>query len=345
MRVILSGYYGAGNGGDEALLASLLQMLPPQVAPIVLSRAPAHTRKQYQVEAVDSRSPAQVLEAFREAAGFIWGGGSLIQDVTSALSPLYYCTLMALAQSRGLKTLAWAQGVGPLQRPFTRWLARQTFRGCSGISVRDAQSARLLQTWGLDPVVGADPVWALAPQPFRGELPPAPRLALALRPHVGLTPERLRHLVIALGQFQQHTRVSVVLVPFQPSRDEPLARQIQTALPGPSQVVTCPDPRELKGLFREMTMVIAMRFHALVMAAAAGCRCFALSYDPKVSQLMAQLALPGWDLNQIPDPDALTPHWLDCYHQGRVLTPQAIQVQTAEALNHQQLLQVLLPSA
>jgi len=39
-------------------------------------------------------------------------------------------------------------------------------------------------------------------------------------------------------------------------------------------------------------MAIGMRFHSLIMAAAECC--FALSYDPKVSQLMEELAMPGW---------------------------------------------------
>ena len=35
-KAILCGYYGLGNAGDEALLLSLLQMLPPNIQPIVL---------------------------------------------------------------------------------------------------------------------------------------------------------------------------------------------------------------------------------------------------------------------------------------------------------------------
>ncbi|WP_421655307.1 hypothetical protein [Leptothermofonsia sp. ETS-13] len=40
VQAILCGYYGQGNGGDEALLVSLLQMLPQHVAPLVLSGNP-----------------------------------------------------------------------------------------------------------------------------------------------------------------------------------------------------------------------------------------------------------------------------------------------------------------
>ena len=45
IQAVLCGYYGMGNGGDEALLVSLLQMLPPQVKPIVLSGNPPKIKK------------------------------------------------------------------------------------------------------------------------------------------------------------------------------------------------------------------------------------------------------------------------------------------------------------
>jgi polysaccharide pyruvyl transferase CsaB len=110
MRAILCGYYGKGNGGDEALLATLLQMLPAHVEPVVLSGNPAETRDRHQVEACDRMSAFEVLRAFDSADAFIWGGGSLMQDATSALNPIYYGGLMGLAQQRGLRTIAWAQG-------------------------------------------------------------------------------------------------------------------------------------------------------------------------------------------------------------------------------------------
>lgn len=43
MRVILCGYYGQDNAGDEALLVCLLQMLPATVEPVVLSANPQVT--------------------------------------------------------------------------------------------------------------------------------------------------------------------------------------------------------------------------------------------------------------------------------------------------------------
>lgn len=340
IKAILCGYYGKGNGGDEALLASLLQMLPESVTPLVLSGNPAETRKRYGVRSCDRTSPFQVLQAIRHSDAFIWGGGSLIQDVTSAASPLYYGGLMGLARQWGLKTIAWAQGIGPLKRDLTRRVARQCFAGCAEVSVRDRGSAALLNEWEIPFIEAPDPVWALDSKPAQGlwDLP-APRVAVTLRSHPSLTPERIANLTQALVTFQAATQTCILLVPFQASQDLSIAESIQSQLTGPNHLFRLEDPRELKGLFRGVEMAIGMRYHSLIMAAAEECRCFALSYDPKVSQLMTQLNIPGWDLNQLPkDPNLISQTWLEHYANGDSLSRDQIQSLVDRALMHRDLL-------
>jgi polysaccharide pyruvyl transferase CsaB len=338
MRAVLCGYYGQGNGGDEALLASLLQMLPEHITPVVLSGNPMETRNRYGVEACDRKALQSVLKALKSADAFIWGGGSLLQDATSFASPLYYGGLMGLAQWMGLKTIAWAQGIGPLQRGLSRWVAHQAFAGCQAISVRDRGSATWLKQWHLSGLQAPDPVWALAATPPPPLEIPGPRVAVALRSHPWLTPERLSCLTQALVAFQTQTQTSLLLVPFQPVQDLAIAQAIQPSLPGPSQIVRLGNPQALKGLFQEVEMAIAMRFHGLIMAAAEGCRCFALSYDPKVSQLMTDLTLPGWELSDLPaDPQLICQTWLKCY-EAEGLPPEQRQSLIQQALQHRALL-------
>ncbi|NEQ34197.1 MAG: polysaccharide pyruvyl transferase CsaB [Leptolyngbya sp. SIO4C5] len=346
MRAVLCGYYGMGNGGDEALLASLLQLLPEQVTPIVLSGNPAETTARYGVEACSSKSFQAVFSALLRSQLFIWGGGSLMQDATSALNPFYYGGLMAIAQLMGLKTVAWAQGIGPLERNLSRQLARFVLRRCDGISVRDRASAALLNYWRVPAWVAPDPVWALDSQPVAGlwDLP-APRVAVALRPHPGLTAERLEQIGLALRDFQQATQTCILLVPFQPAKDLAIAEILQAQLKGPSQVFVIEDPRQLKGIFRGVEMVIGMRFHALVMAAAEGCRCFALSYDPKVAQIAQALNLPAWDLtsnSELPplpqQTNEISKAWIEHYANGTALSDDQQHSLTDRALLHQALL-------
>jgi polysaccharide pyruvyl transferase CsaB len=358
MRVVLCGYYGMGNGGDEALLAALLQMLPPQVTPVVLSGDPAATTRDHGVEAYPRKSLAGIWAAFQGAEGFIWGGGSLMQDATSALNPVYYGGLMLWAQLRGLKTVAWAQGIGPLQRGWARRLAYKTYHQCTGVTVRDRASAAQAANWGVRAWLSPDPVWALSSTPVPGLADfPAPRVAVSLRSHPWLTPDRLTQFGAALANFQTATGASILLVPFQASNDHAIAAAIAPQLPGPHQILSLTDPRQLKGVFRGVEMAIAMRLHALIMAAAEGCRCFALSYDPKVTYLAEDLAMPGWEMSPDTAPampsdfaleawpassTAMTQAWLQHYANGLPASPDQIQSRVDRALIHQEMLQRFL---
>ncbi|MEL7330001.1 MAG: polysaccharide pyruvyl transferase CsaB [Cyanobacteria bacterium J06559_1] len=347
MRAVLCGYYGMGNGGDEALLASLLQMLPAHVTPVVLSGNVTETQARYSVEAVPRKSFGAVFNALRRSDAFIWGGGSLMQDASSALNPVYYGGLMLLAQLMGLKTIAWSQGIGPLNQKTSRWLTRWALSGCSAVSVRDRNSATLLTEWNRTCLLAPDPVWALSSSPVKGlwDLP-APRVAVALRPHKDLSQERLSAIATALDSFQKATDTYLLLVPFQPVKDLAIANFISERLSGPHEIYSLSQPQEIKGLFRGVEMTIGMRFHALVMSAAEGCRSFAISYDPKVDALAQSLTLPGWDLSPTPatlpplpaNPSEMCRIWLDCYVNGDALNPDQMAARIDQSLMHKDLL-------
>lgn len=344
MQAVLCGYYGKGNGGDEALLASLLQMLPSHIKPLVLSGNPAETQTRYGVAACDRFSASSVFQALRQSDALIWGGGSLMQDVTSSISPLYYGGVMGLAQWMGLRTIAWAQGIGPLTRPWTRWLTQTNLAHCTAVSVRDAGSAKLVSDWQIPFTLAPDPVWALEAEPVPGlwDLP-APRVAVALRSHPQLTPDRLQILIRALADFQKATQTYILLIPFQPVQDLPIAQTIHNQLPEVSRILTLTRPQQLKGVFKGVEMAIAMRFHGLIMAAASECRCFAISYDPKVSQLIQDLNLMGWTLDQMPMDAKLICHsWMELYANGDALSTAQISALVDRALTHQAVLQEAL---
>jgi len=344
MRVLLSGYYGKGNGGDEALLATLLQMLPLDVTPVVLSGNPEETHRHYGVECYNRMAFFSVFKALRSCGAFVWGGGSLIQDCTSIISPFYYGGLMALAQVMGLKTVAWGQGIGPLLRSQTRFLAQRNFAGCTQVSVRDIASSRLLSDWSIPHILAPDPVWALESKPVPELVDlPKPRIAVTLRNHPQLTENRLTNLIQALVNLQKETQTFILLLPFQKSEDLAIAEKIHTQLKDVSRVICSEDPQVLKGVFRGVEMSIGMRLHSLIMAASEGSRCFALSYDPKVNHLMEDLKIPGWDLHNLPnDVELISKTWIDYYHHGAALSPNKIQSLVNGAFLHRDLLSKVL---
>ena len=345
MRAVICGYYGRGNGGDEALLLSLLQMLPADVQPLVLSAKPKETSQSYGVLSCHHRSAFDILKVLQKSDYFIWGGGSLMQDVTSLASPIYYSGLMAWAQQLNLKTIAWAQGIGPLRHPLSIWLTQQVLKSCSAVSVRDEASAQLVAQWGIKPLIAPDPVWALESKAANGLLRdlPKPIVAVNFRAHPLLTPKKLHNLIQALVAFQQQTRSSILLLPFQKTQDYAIATTIAQYLPGYHQIRLIKNPQTLKGLFQEVAMVIGMRYHSLIMGAAAGCRCFALSYDPKVTQLQRQIDIPGWELAELSeDSNSISNAWLQAYTRGKSLNMAQIRSIITQALKHQDLLRETL---
>ncbi len=343
MRAVLCGYYGYGNGGDEALLATLLQFLPKHISPVVLSGNPAHTQALHGVATCDRNDLLAVFNLLRSAQVFIWGGGSLIQDSTSALSPWYYCGLMLTARLLGLKTIAWAQGIGPLNRSQTQWIAKQAFKCCTATSVRDPGSMEWINRWRGKAIAAPDPVWALdASSTHALEALPTPRVAVVLRSHALLPPDRLGRIAQALKILHEQTQASIVLVPFQHSQDLAIAQALQAQLPGISHLVQLTDPRQLKGVFQGVEMAIAMRLHGLIMAAAEGCRCFGISYDPKVQRLIEEIHCPGWDLAHFPeDISVMAQAWIQLYNSAPTLSQEQRQLLMQQARQHQQLLAIL----
>jgi polysaccharide pyruvyl transferase CsaB len=340
IQAVLCGYYGKGNGGDEALLVSMLEMLPPQVKPLVLSADPRATSKHYGVKSADRMNSGAVVRALKASQVFILGGGSLIQDATSLRNSIYYGGLMGLAQQFGLQTMAIAQGIGPVDKPLTRWIAKRAFSNCTALSVRDPASAALLASWGLDCIMAPDPVWNLAATsvPELASIP-GPKIAVTLRSHPKLTNQRLETLTTALVDLQAATGSYILLVPFQPTTDLDLAQQIQSELTDKSQVVTLTNPKQLKGLFQGVDLAIGMRYHSLIMAAAEGCKCWAISYDPKVSKLMTEIDIPGWELADIPtDAATITQAWQQHLETGTALSSQSLQSIRQTASAHKELL-------
>ena len=101
VNILISGYYGFDNIGDESILRTLVSSLRehiPDCSLTVLSHNPASTREKYGVEAVERMSPMAILRAVKKCDMLISGGGSLLQDVTSSKSLHYYLSIIRCAQ-------------------------------------------------------------------------------------------------------------------------------------------------------------------------------------------------------------------------------------------------------
>ncbi len=271
----------------------------PDVLPLVLSADPGTTRTLHGVEA-RPRSPRAVWNTLAGARLFISGGGSLVQDVTSARSALYYLGTLFAASWRGVPVAVVGQGIGPLHRPWIRWLARRAFDRAQVISVRDAGSSRALTDLGVTRAIhrGADLALLAAPAPVerldallaRAGLDTArSRIGVAVRSWPGLLDPRT--LGQALRRFAVPRGMAIAVLMFDPIHDRPISQALAEACGG--RLVEAGSPQDLLAITGAMDLVLGVRLHALIFAASRGTPALGLSYDPKVSAFMADLGLQG----------------------------------------------------
>ncbi len=168
-EIVISGYYGFGNAGDEAMLAAMIEVLTelePNIGITVLSGNPEDTRRRHGVAAVYRLNYPEIIKVLAKSHLLISGGGSLLQDVTSERSLYYYLSIMMLAKKLGTPVMLYAQGIGPVRGSLARGAMRYIGNMVDLITVRDEGSRDELKRLKVTrpPIhVTADPVLALHP--------------------------------------------------------------------------------------------------------------------------------------------------------------------------------------
>jgi polysaccharide pyruvyl transferase CsaB len=303
VNFFLSGYYGYGNAGDEAVLAAILEAVgacSPGASFTVASGDPDATSARFSttqnpVRAVPRQSPKPLAQAIRACDVFISGGGSLLQDVTSLRNVVYYTSLIRFARLSGKPVVIYAHGVGPLRRTLSQKLARAAIQIARVVSVRDDESKALLQRIGVRRAieVTADPVWALSPQKSSTRRDMSTLWALGLRPWPGYEFEAVGSGTIQSGLHEaaQKSNARLRFVPMQASSDAVISDYLRRA--GDEAIDTSAmHPREIMGACGDCDAMISMRLHALIFAAAQRVPCVAINYDPKVEALAQIIGAP-----------------------------------------------------
>ena len=96
-NIVISGYYGFGNAGDEAMLCAIIDAIRKEEADAhitVISGNPKETSKKHNINAVGTFSAFGILKAIANSDLVISGGGSLLQDATSIRNTYYYLSML-----------------------------------------------------------------------------------------------------------------------------------------------------------------------------------------------------------------------------------------------------------
>jgi len=303
-RVVISGYYGFDNLGDEAVLAATVAALRqerPDAGIVVLSGNPRGTARALGVEAVARARLGRVGGILRGCDLFLSGGGSLFQDATSWRSPWYYLGVLGLALRLARRTAVYAQGIGPLRGRAVRLAAQRLLNAVDLIIVRDPDSLGSLDALGVDrspAALAGDPGLLLTPDrsprvlaeqaSWGQEGVPA---GLALRPWGD---DAWGDVVVAAARaVAERHGVRWICLPMHRSQDLALVERAAARIGFGARALREPvTPREMVALIGGLHLIVGMRLHALIFGATQGVPLVSLAYDPKVGAFVRELGEP-----------------------------------------------------
>jgi polysaccharide pyruvyl transferase CsaB len=281
--VLMAGYFGFGNLGDELLASASVSFLnecgvsSDRIA--ILSGDPEGSSLRLGINAFNRWKLGPVMSALRRSRSLLFAGGGLFQDSSSVRSPLYYWGVARIARMCSCAVWALGQSVGPLARPVSKFLARDALGACRYLAVRDAPSLDASRELGLSPDVMPDIVMGMkiaAPpghaektvllnaRPVRGGTGPADVLAKTVRKcaEMGFN---LRGIAFA-------------------EEDTAVLEEIRDRCGVPmTKICLVKSVEEFLDEAKYASIAVGMRLHFAVLSLKAGLEVVMFPYDPKVS--------------------------------------------------------------
>lgn len=303
IRAVVSGYYGYGNLGDDAIAMAISRQMEEMERPVeltVLSRHPKQTASQYGLRAVGRFRPLKVRKTLKNSDVLISGGGSLLQDKTSTRSLMYYLFVIRQAKRLDKPVFLYANGIGPLNKEGNRRKVKKWAQQCDVITLRDADSLQELRKLGItrqDIVITGDPAFIL--KPGSGSLsdfgvPEGSHvIGVSLR-NVPQAEHCVREFAALCDRLVREQGKTIVLLVMQEAEDEAISRQVQEQMKEKSYLVKTPGkPETMLALIGQMEAVAAMRLHTIIFAAGANVPVVGCVYDPKVQSFLNMLGMPS----------------------------------------------------
>lgn len=305
-KIVISGYYGFANAGDEAMLTAIVKSLrktEDSVDLTVISGNPQNTAAKHQVASIHRFSPLEIYSALANCDLLLSGGGSLLQDVTSKKSLLYYLAIIWLGKILNKKVMLFAHGIGPIRSKVLRKLTKYVCSKADLITVRDTDSLEELARIGvvLEKVrLTADAVLTLAQAEKEQGLHLLQKfnvskdkklVAISVRSW-GSSDKYLQEMAKAADALVKQSDVQIVLLPLQYPADVRACKKLQQFMKQEDVVIldAAFDTEQFLALMGNFSLLIGMRLHALIFAAVMETPFIALSYDPKIDGFVKEVA-------------------------------------------------------
>ncbi|MBA7553685.1 hypothetical protein ES705_46281 [subsurface metagenome] len=311
VKIMISGYYGFNNTGDEAILTSMVRAFKkkiPQIKIVVLSHSPLQTSQAYQIKTINRLHLIDIMRCLRDTNLFISGGGGVLQDSTGkGWSILYYLGLILVAKIVKVPVMIYAQGIGPVNKQINKKLIKWILNKVDLITVRDNSSKELLENLGVvkpSIYVNSDPVFLLKKRninhiidnyPYIQKLinpDDRPLIGVSVREYKSNGSDSKRIFAQAADYLIKNYQAKIIFLPFKFDEDVHISEEILSLMKNKAEVLKIKlEPEELLSVLSRLSLVVGVRLHSIIFSSMANIPFIAFNYDPKVRYFVEDLGL------------------------------------------------------
>lgn len=319
MKVLIYGYYGFKNLGDELILSKIIEdikSIDSKAEITVCTGDVDYTRRIHGISGINRFSPDALEDAVKDSDVVVVGGGGLmheyfgidIKDIFNhfGYKVAAYAIPALMAKSLQKPVFYWCHGVGPIfteeGRNFTRWF----YTLSDFTTLRDEDSYAILKKIypevknvyiDTDPVMSLDVSRFVKPLPF--EFPQdRVKIGINIRPWLGIE-GIIENISAALRElYEENKDIVIVPIPFDLdlSQDQKILRKLVASMPEGSVfeygLEKLETPEEVISLMNRIDFFIGMRLHSIIVSSLLKIPTLSISYDLKTDKFADILKIP-----------------------------------------------------
>ena len=299
--IMISGYYGTGNFGDDITLDAIIRNISQQY-PLKSITVLGHTNQSIyddsRIHTLHRFDLWHILPLMKRTKLFLLGGGSLLQDKTSNRSIFYYLFMLHHAHKFGCKTMVYSNGIGPIYKKAHKRQLAKLLPKVDRITIRDKASYEYLQSIGVtNAILTADEAYNYPPNAkdlsLSTDLPEGKKVLLVnLRTTAAHTNETYKCIASAINTVAKKYELYPMLLPAQYEQDKAPLKTVSAQLKCPHHLFDKPlNNAQIITLIQNCDYMLAERLHPIIFAAIMKKPFTCIVYDPKIQAVAEQFGM------------------------------------------------------
>lgn len=288
-KILLAGYFGFNNIGDDAILLSEIDFLKKEgFVPIILTNKGSRVFNEISINRYNFFKILKIINQFKY---FILGGGGIFQDKTSFRSLIYYIFLIYFMKFLNKKVILLNVGIGPIKRKISEKILHRGLKKCDLILFRDEYSLKYFKDLKRS-YLSSDSSFYLNFSPKERKN----KILVSIRFFDGFDPMKFKKLFEKIDE-------EIKFIVF--SKEE-----IKIAETLNLEYIYHKNPVDVIEDISTSKFLIGMRYHSIIFSILTSTPFVGIVYDIKVKNLIDELNLKNYIL-----PESNVENWINTFEE------------------------------